>query len=64
MRLKLPTGTITIGPGTVPTSPASVSQTKITEVIKASRRASKLKLFDFPEEEKYLIYDKPRNKEK
>lgn len=44
--LRLLGRTITIGPGTVPTSPTSVSATSIKDVISAARKASKLGVFD------------------
>lgn len=46
--IKLPGETVVVGPGTVPTSTASVSQTSIKDVIAGAKRASKLGLFDFP----------------
>lgn len=44
--LHLPGGNIIIGPGTVPTSTASVPTTSIKDMIKEFRRASKLGLFE------------------
>lgn len=45
-KIKLPGEIITIGPGTVPTSTASVSKTSIKEVSSGLRRASRIGLFD------------------
>lgn len=47
--LDLPTGTISIGPGTVPTSTASVSETSMKDLISAFRKASRLGVFDSAE---------------
>ena len=45
IELKLPSGGITIGPGTVPTSGASVSTTSIEQITADLREASKLGLY-------------------
>ncbi len=42
---------IVTGPGTVPTSNASVSVTSIEELIKTSKNASKLGVFDTDQKE-------------
>ena len=47
--LDLPTGSVSIGPGTVPTSTASVSETSMADIIIASRKASKFGIFDSAE---------------
>jgi len=45
--IKFPDGTkVTTGPGTVPTSTASVSKTSIQAIIRTSRIASKMGVFD------------------
>lgn len=44
--LKLPTETVIVGPGTVPTSGASLSTTSIEEMSISLRKASKVGLFD------------------
>jgi len=44
-RLELPTGTVLIGPGTVPTSLASPSTTSISEISAAMREISKLGIY-------------------
>ena len=44
--IQLPGEIITVGPGTVPTSTASVSETSVKEISSGFRRASKLGIFD------------------
>lgn len=44
--LQLPGKTIFIGPGTVPSSGASVSSTRIEDIAAEFRKASKLGVFD------------------
>lgn len=51
---------VTPGPGTVPTSTASVSHTSIEEVIKKSREASKEGLFDDVEDQQYEFFNNPK----
>lgn len=46
IRLKLPIETVILGPGTVPTSGASVGTTSIPEMSSSLRKASKAGLFD------------------
>lgn len=48
--LKLPWGTVKIGPGTVPTSPHGAQETDINEVKKAMRELSKLGIWDSEED--------------
>lgn len=45
-KIKLFGETITVGPGTVPTSAASVTETSITDVVSGAKKASKLGLFE------------------
>ncbi|HSW88606.1 MAG TPA: hypothetical protein VLG12_05595 [Candidatus Saccharimonadales bacterium] len=52
--IKLPTGTVTIGPGTVPISSASIATTSIKDMITEFRKASRLGIFDDKEEMKPL----------
>lgn len=44
--LELPGETITTGPGTVPVSGASVTQTSIKEIASGFRKISRLRIFD------------------
>ena len=44
--IQLPGEIVVVGPGTVPTSTASVSETSIKEISSGFRRASKLGIFD------------------
>lgn len=46
LELRIPGGKVIIGPDVVPTSKASVPKTRIQELIKAMREASKLGLFE------------------
>lgn len=52
-KLELLTGSFTIGPGTVPTSGASVSQTSIKEMTSLLRKASRKGIFEVKENDKY-----------
>ena len=52
-KIKLPMGSFTIGPGTVPTSGASVSKTSIEEITSLSRKASRKGTFEPKESEEY-----------
>lgn len=52
-KLKLLTGTFTIGPGTVPTSGASVSQTSIKDMTSLLRKASRKGIFEIKESDRY-----------
>lgn len=45
-RIKLPEGTVTIGPGTVPTSEGSVKRTIVSEMVSKLRQISKEGIFD------------------
>lgn len=45
-KIQLTGETVIVGPGTVPTSTASVSETSIKEVSSGFRRASRLGIFD------------------
>lgn len=45
-KIKLPGETVTIGPGTVPSSAGSVPVTSIEELTKSIRKISKLGIFD------------------
>jgi hypothetical protein len=49
--LRLPGETITIGPGTVPTSDTSIQSTSIKDMVVRLRRASRLGIFDDAEDE-------------
>lgn len=51
--IKLPGEWITIGPGTVPTSGASVAQTSIKDMVSKLRKASKEGLFKEKEDRRY-----------
>lgn len=46
IKIKLPTETVIVGPGTVPTSAASTSRTSVQEMATGLRKASKSGLFD------------------
>ncbi len=48
--IKTPGGTIIVGPGTVPTSGASVSGTIITDMISKLKKASKDKIYEDKED--------------
>jgi len=50
VKIILPTQTVVVGPGTVPTSAASVSQTSIKEMSHELREASRDGVFDKPTE--------------
>jgi len=45
IKLRLPDGAVTIGPGTVPTSLGSISSTSIKQISSDLREVSKLGLF-------------------
>lgn len=53
VHLKLPEGIFSVGPGTVPTSAASVAQTSIEEITSLSRKASRKGTFESKEREEY-----------
>lgn len=46
IKIKLPEETVTVGPGTVPTSGASTSSTSVKEMSTSLRKASRVGLFD------------------
>ena len=46
IKIKLPVETVTVGPGTVPTSGASTSTTSIKDMSTNLRKASRVGLFD------------------
>lgn len=52
-KLKLLMGNFAFGPGTVPTSGASVSQTSIKEMTSLLRKASRKGIFEVKESDKY-----------
>lgn len=59
VKLQLPEGIFSVGPGTVPSSNASASKTSIEEITSLSRRASKKGIFEEKESEEYGSFQNP-----
>lgn len=58
-KIELPGETIFTGPGTVPTSGASVAQTSIKEMVSLSRKASREGVFESIESQDYGSFSNP-----
>lgn len=51
IKITIPSGTVVLGAGTVPTSGSSVYRTRANELSRSLNEASRLKIFDKVEEE-------------